>query len=126
MRVKVRLTSLTGWQRIYVVLSAVWLIFVSGQVVSELTTSSFARDFHDGCDSQSHLYFRWFDSKTHRRLSLWRDGEFSVNCAVLQQRADQMTSEARAGTIEPYMKLRGDVLILALIVPAMVLLLVIA
>ncbi|AMO23986.1 hypothetical protein GCM10027034_19070 [Ramlibacter solisilvae] len=110
---------LNGWQRIGIVLSVAWAVFLAGVTVVDLN-STFNEELErwKGCPRLGpHHFATWEDAKTGKPITLHEDGEKRVSCFVVQQRAAALLRDAGAGLIEPRMTVMSSQLAFAVLVP---------
>jgi len=61
--------------------------------------------------------FVWHDIKTRRELILYREGERSLRCEVLESRAQLLAAGAKLGVIQPQLRLKARALALWIVLP---------
>lgn len=128
--------KLSGWQRIGVILSFGWAIYMVGTAISEHTAQPRFEDVVSSpCPSLSYGSFhRWYDRKTNKELvfqtfgkpmgrPVWYDTPFgkrtfvSLTCGELKNLAAPLAQVAHDGQIDPALEVMYGELFLVSIVP---------
>lgn len=111
-------TKLNGWQRIGIVISAFWIIFVFGLLVKDLMISDFEQETSNSCPTlrESPLY-SWYDAKTNKKISVYRENEKSMLCDDAKQRVREFVLAYENNEIIPIVKIEFGFLIGALTIP---------
>lgn len=108
-----------GWQRIGVLLSLGWAIYLCVITNNQYTTiGEFDDGLHSLCPSVDVKPFvRWYDAKTNNPITIFHSGEKSLNCMVTSERADLLLKQTSAGKIVPTKMVMYGQLAVAIIIP---------
>lgn len=91
-----------GWQRIGVILSVVWAGLIVLSAINEYSQSAdFSAEMQGFCPTLSEHYVRWYDEKSGANISIFGDGEYSLNCDVAVERAKSLLAQQKRGMIVP-------------------------
>lgn len=111
--------ELNGWQRIGVVVSAVWASYILGLAAYDyLKPETFAEELSGFCPSLTHRHFvEWQDAKTGSRIATFQEGERSVSCEIVGRRAAALLAQASGSSIQPTKSVAYGGLAGALLIP---------
>jgi len=111
--------KLNGWQRLGVVFSLGWVLFVSGFVAEEYAVANtFEEALSGACPTLSgRSLVQWHDSRTGKRISIYAEGERSINCKEATDRAMSLRQQSAQGQIEPRLQIEYLSLLASIVFP---------
>ena len=111
-----------GWQRIGVILSVVWAVYIVVSAINEYNQpANFSGELQGACPTLSvQTYVRWYDEKTGATISSFRNGERSLDCDVAAERAKSLLAQQARGTILPARAIKFGQVIMSVLVPVAV------
>ena len=112
---------LNGWQRLGVIISVCWSIFVLGATAVEYSE---IRDFEDQtrkfCPSLRYTMFEWKNDITGDVMTPYFPGEKGLSCGELKMRVSLMVDAYLNDKTAPSLKLKPFNLAAVIVVPVIV------
>jgi len=113
------LSKLNGWQRIGIVISVAWALFVNALWLYEhMSIQSFSDEMAEGHNATvERFWVSWTDGRTGKPLTIFQAGERLLSSNVMDQRATSLQRAAAEGKIHPELRVHWILVTVAILVP---------
>lgn len=112
---------LKGWQKISIIMSVVWVVYISYAAILNYTEN---KNFIDAtapfCTTLKEPFVSWHDLKTNNPITVYKKGEPALSCRILEERVKLLREQFLNGEISPEVQFEYVIFIAFIVIPVVI------